>query len=85
MQGLAIPLLFKLQTDSTKYKYKWLILRHFRKLLNARIYMEKNKKCNKNAIEAHSDLTVNPYNLNIILKKAFRNERLFYVQSSERI
>ena len=47
--------LLKLQTDSMLYKWKSLILRHFQELSTTKIYVKKNKKCNKNAIEVHSD------------------------------
>lgn len=48
--------LLKLQTDSMPYKWKSLILKHFQELSTTKIYMKKNKKCNKNAIEVHPDL-----------------------------
>lgn len=47
--------LFELQTDGMPYKWKSLILRHFQELSTTKIYMQKYKKCNKNAIEVHSD------------------------------
>ena len=47
----AFCLLLELQTDSNGYKQKSLILRHFQKRLDPINHYEKEKKCNKNAME----------------------------------